>query len=288
MLVAVTTPGARFRQLLAGEPFLAGDCYSALTARIVQDIGYPAAYMGGHSTGMMHYAIPDYGVFTPTEMIEIAGRVAEAIDIPLVVDADEAGENVASVHRTIQRYERAGLAGVHIEDEIDPKHSPWDGPLLAIPDMQARIEAAVQARASDDFVIMVRTNEFQVSNGGGSGSLEEAVKRGVAYREAGADAYIPTFASEEQVRELAAEVKIPLGDYQALLPGHQFSLFTGYGVAAAAHTHYEMARYVFEHGTRPGDLRGVPNKNWLTRQSTYDDVVRRWATRTGRPVRTVP
>jgi 2-methylisocitrate lyase-like PEP mutase family enzyme len=284
----VKTPGAKFRELLAGEPFLAGDCYSALTARIVQDVGYPAAYMGGHSTGMMHYAIPDYGVFTPTEMIEIAGRVAEAIDIPLVVDADEAGDNIASVHRTIQRFERAGLAGVHIEDEVDPKHSPWDGPLLPIPDMQARIEAAVKARSSDDFVIMVRTNEFQVANAGGSGSLDEAIKRGVAYVEAGADAYITTFATEDQVRQIGAEVKVPLGDYQALLPGHQFSLFTGYGVAAAAHVHYEMARYVFEHGTRPEDLQGVPNKSWLTRQPDYDEVVLRWANRTGRPVRNLP
>jgi 2-methylisocitrate lyase-like PEP mutase family enzyme len=288
MLRAVTTPGARFRELLAGEPFLAGDCYSALTARIVQDIGYPAAYMGGHSTGMMHYAIPDYGVFTTTEMIEIAGRVAEAIDIPLVVDADEAGDSIAAVHRTIQRFERAGLAGVHIEDEVDPKHSPWDGPLLPVPDMQARIEAAVKARSSDDFVIMVRTNEFQVENAGGSGSLDEAIKRGVAYVEAGADAYITTFATEDQVRQIAAEVKIPLGDYQALLPGHQFSLFTGYGVAGAAQVHYEMARYVFEHGTRPEDLRGVPNKSWLTRQPDYDEVIVRWAERTGRPVRTLP
>ena len=94
---------------------------------------------------MMHYAVPDYGVFTSTEMIEIAGRVAEAIDIPLVVDADEAGESVASVHRAIRRYEHAGLAGVHIEDEVDPKHSVWDGPLLPITDLQARVETAVNA-----------------------------------------------------------------------------------------------------------------------------------------------
>ena len=287
-LLFMTTPGARFRELLAGEPFLTGDCYSALTARVVQDIGFPAAYMGGHSTGMMHHAIPDYGVFTPTEMIEVASRVAEAIDIPLVVDADEAGEHVASVHRSIQRYERAGLAGVHIEDEVDPKHSPWDSPLLPIPDMQARIEAAVKARRSDDFVIMVRTNEFQVANGGGTGSLEEAITRGVAYVEAGADAYIPTFATEEQLGEIAAEVKIPLGGYQALLPGLQFSLFTGYGVLAAVRAHYETARHVFEHGVLPEGVWSMPNKEWLTRQGVYDDVIRRWAERTGRPVRTLP
>src|SRR2546426_855636 len=127
------TPGARFRELLAGPPFIAADCYSGLTARIVQDIGFPAAYMGGHSTSMMHYAV----------------RGAEAIEIPLVVEADEAGESVASVHRAIRRYERAGLAGVHIEDEIDPKHSVWDGPLLPIPALQARVETAVNARRTD-------------------------------------------------------------------------------------------------------------------------------------------
>ena len=87
----MTSPGARFRELLAGPPFVAADCYSGLTARVVQEVGFPAAYMGGHSTSMMAFGIPDYGVFTSTEMVEIAGRVADAIEIPLVCDADEAG-----------------------------------------------------------------------------------------------------------------------------------------------------------------------------------------------------
>ena len=240
------TPGARFRELLAGPPFIAADCYSGLTARIVEDVGFPAAYMGGHSTSMMHYAIPDYGVFTSTEMIEIAGRVAEAIDIPLVVDADEAGESVASVHRAIRRYERAGLAGVHIEDEIDPKHSVWDGPLLPIPDLQARVETAVNARRSDDFVIIVRSNEFQVDNGGGTGSLDEMIRRAVAAAEAGADAFIPTFADEQQLAAIAAEVDLPLGGYQSLIPGLQFTLFTGWGVAGAADAHRRIATHIFD------------------------------------------
>src|SRR5947207_1189480 len=207
------TPGARFRELLAGPPFIAADCYSGLTARIVQDVGFPAAYMGGHSTSMMHYAIPDYGVFTSTEMIDIAGRVAEAIDIPLVVDADEAGESVASVYRAVRRFERAGLAGVHIEDEIDPKHAVWDGPLISIDELKARVETAVNARRSDDFVIIVRSNEFQVDNGGGTGSLEDMIRRAAVAAEAGADAFVPTFAGEQQLASIAAEVDLPLGGY---------------------------------------------------------------------------
>jgi 2-methylisocitrate lyase-like PEP mutase family enzyme len=93
----------KLRSLMAGEPFMAAECYSALSARIVEEVGFPAAYMGGHGTSMMHFAIPDNGVFTPTEMIEQAGRVAEAISIPLIIDADQCGETVADVYRSIQR-----------------------------------------------------------------------------------------------------------------------------------------------------------------------------------------
>lgn len=282
------TPGARFRELLAGPPFIAADCYSGLTARVVQDVGFPAAYMGGHSTSMMHYAIPDYGVFTSTEMIDIARRVVEAIEIPLIADADEADESVASVHRAIHRYELAGLAGVHIEDEVHPKHAVWDGPLLPIADFTARIEAAVHARRSADFVIIVRSNEFQVENGGGTGSLDEMIKRARAAAEAGADAFIPTFADEQQLAAIAAEVELPLGGYQALVPGLQFTLFTGWGVAAAAHAHRRIATHIFEHGTLPADYGGDFDRRRLTDQTEYDEVIRRWAERTGRPTRRLP
>jgi 2-methylisocitrate lyase-like PEP mutase family enzyme len=282
------TPGARFRELLAGEPFIAADCYSGLTARIVEEVGFPAAYMGGHSTSMMAYAFPDYGLFTSTEMIEIAGRVAEAIDIPLVVDADEAGESVASVHRAIRRFERAGLAGVHIEDEIDPKHSVWDGPLLPLDDLFARVDTAVNARRSDDFVIIVRSNEFQVSNGGGSGSLDEMISRAKVAVEAGADAFVPTFATEAQLSAIAAEVSLPLGGYQALIPGLQFTLFTGWGVAAAAHAHKRIAEHILQHGDLPADYGGDFERRLLTKQTEYDEIVSRWAQRTGRPLRQLP
>ena len=189
-----------------------------------------------------------------------------------------------------RRFERAGLAGVHIEDEVDPKHSPWDGPLLpdrrnAGPDRGGR----EGPRRSDDFVIMVRTNEFQVANGGGNGSLEGPIKRGVAYAEAGADALHPDVRDEEQVREIAAEVQHSRSaDTRRCFLALQFSLFTGYGVVAAAHAHYEMARHVFEHGTLPERPGRHSQQEWLTRQPDYDDVIVRWARRTGRPVRTLP
>src|SRR5580658_2997108 len=108
----MTTPRQLLWALMNGDqPFIAADCYSALTARVVEHVGFKAAYMGGHATGMMHYAVPDCGVLTPTEMIGQSARVAETISIPLVVDADQAGESVADVYRSVGRYERSGVAG---------------------------------------------------------------------------------------------------------------------------------------------------------------------------------
>ena len=282
------TPGRTLRQLFAGRPFIAADCYSALTARIVERVGFPAAYMGGHATGMMHYAIPDNGVLTPTEMIEQAARVAEAISIPLVVDADQAGESVADVYRSAGRYSHAGVAGIHIEDEMAPKHSPFDGPLLPIPDMQARIAAAVDGRRDSDFVVIVRTDELYSVGGGGGGSLDEAIQRGVAYAEAGADAFLPTFATPEQIEAIAAEVAIPICAYGPLVPHVQCSLFTGFGTAAAARVHHELATYLFEHGEIPPDAAAFPDKDVLIDQGPYDSLVAEWATRTGRPLRPAP
>src|SRR5262249_54158075 len=160
-----------------------------------------------------------------------ASRVAEAVDIPIIVDADQVGESVADVHRNIPRYERAGVAGVHMEDEITPKHSTFDGPLMSIVDMQARITAATEARPASDFLIIARCDEFYNVGGGGSGSLDEAIRRGIAYAEAGADAFLPTMATDDQITAIAAEVPIPLAGFGKLTKGLAFSLFTGWGTS---------------------------------------------------------
>jgi 2-methylisocitrate lyase-like PEP mutase family enzyme len=274
--------------LLKGEPFLAADCFSPLTGRILQQIGFKAAYMGGHATSMMNLAIPDFGVFTTTEMIELSGRVAEAIDIPLIVDADQAGESIVELYRTIKRYVRVGVAAVHIEDEIAPKHAAWDGPLLPIEDMAARIAAATEARPDPDFVIIVRTDELYREGGGGTGSLDEAIRRGVAYAQAGADVFLPTFATEEQFERIAQEVPIPIAGYGKLLKGMQLGLGGG-STAIAAAAVYKAMTYFYEHGEIPREaMEGLPDAAELMDQPLYDNVVRRWAQATGRPLRPAP
>lgn len=276
----------QLRTLLAGAPFVAADCYSALTARILQDVGFPAAYMGGHATGMMHYAIPDDGSLTPTEMIDQAARVAEAVEIPLIVDADQGGETVADVHRTIRLLGRAGVAGVHMEDEIPPKHSTWDGPLMSTADMQARIRAALDARVDDDFVVIARCDELHAETGGGSGSLDETIRRGVAYAEAGADLFLPTFATPEQIAAMVAEVPIPLAGFGSLVPHLACALATGWGTASAARVHRQWATHLRDHGELPPEAFDFPGKEDTIRQPEHERVVTDWATATGRSLRT--
>jgi 2-methylisocitrate lyase-like PEP mutase family enzyme len=276
------------RSLIAsGKPFIAADCYSALTGRIVEQAGFPAAYMGGHATGMMHYAVPDNGVLTTTEMIDQAGRVAEAISIPLVVDADQLGESVADVHRSVRRYEKAGVAGIHMEDELTPKHSTFDGPLMPVADMQARISAAADARRDKDFILIARCDEFYEVGGGGSGSLEEAIRRGVAYGEAGADAFLPTMATPEQIAEIAKQVSIPVGCFGPIMGGCTFSLYTGWGTASAANAHQRWAAHLMQHGELPPEAYEFPNKPSYISQGEYDTIIETWAKRTGRPTRTL-
>src|ERR1700761_732737 len=186
-------PGETLRALIdKGEHFVAGDTFSALTGRIVEYVGFPAAYLGGHACSAFHYAVPDNGVFSQVEQIEQAARIAHAIDIPLIADADTLGETVADAYHFTRRYIQQGIAGFHVEDERNPKHSKLVNGLWSIEDQQARIDAARRAQrdSGQDFVIIARCDELYTSEagGGGGGSMEEAIMRGHAYMEAGADA----------------------------------------------------------------------------------------------------
>jgi len=177
------------------------------------------------------------------------------------------------------------VAGVHIEDEIPPKHSAWDGPLLPIADMQARIRAATDGRVDDDFLIIIRSDELYDVGAGGTGSLDEAIRRGVAYAEAGADVYLPTMATAEQVAAIAAEVPVPIAAYGTPVPGLAFTLSTGWGTASAARLHRQWATELMRNGELPPEAFEFPGKPEAIRQADHDRVVEAWAMSTGRPLR---
>ena len=285
------TPGKTLRALIdKGEHFVAGDAYCAIAGRIVQYVGFKAAYLGGHACSAFHYAVPDNGVFSQVEQIEQASRIANVMDIPLIADADTLGETVADAYHFTRRYIQQGIAGFHVEDERNPKHSKYVNGLWSIEDQQARIDAAVRARRDmgQDFVIIARCDELYASEmgGGGTGNMDEAIKRGHAYAEAGADVlfYPPR---PDWVPELVKAMgsRIPLATMGFDVPGTAFNMSTGWGWTTAAANHLKMARELMETGKVTSANFNFPEKYELIGHPLYDGLIEEWANKTGRKSR---
>jgi 2-methylisocitrate lyase-like PEP mutase family enzyme len=281
------TQAQKLRELLnSGEHFIAADVYSALTGRIVERVGFNAAYLGGHACSAFHYAMPDIGIFSQVEQIEQAARIAAAIEIPLIADADTLGETVADAFHFTRRYARAGIAGIHVEDETNPKHASHVGSLLPIPEMQAKLEAAVKGRGDSGLVIIARCDELyaQARGGGGTASLEKAIERGRAYIQAGADALVFPIASPDATAELVKALSAPIVVLGLPIPGTACTLHTGWGWLGAAQLHLSRATQLFETGKVDMDPN-LDGKNALIEQDLYDELIRDWARKTGRPLR---
>lgn len=155
----------------------------ALAARLVALEGFEAVYMTGFGTSLTRLGMPDVGLLTETEMVDNAARIVDASDLPVVADADTGYGNPINTRRTIRDYEKAGVAGVHVEDQVWPKRCGHLAGKRVIPaaEMAAKIKAACDARHDPDFVIIARTDAIAVEG------LEAAIERGERYREAGAD-----------------------------------------------------------------------------------------------------
>ena len=177
-------PTTRFRTLLS-QPgcVVAPGVADALAARLVALEGFDAVYMTGFGTSLTRLGAPDVGLLTATEMVENATRIVDASGLPVIADADTGYGNPINVRRTIRDYERAGVAGVHIEDQTWPKRCGHLAGKRVIPtaEMVAKIKAACDARVDADFTIIARCDAIAVEG------LESALERGARYREAGAD-----------------------------------------------------------------------------------------------------
>ena len=192
---------ARLRALLdSGQTIVAPGAFDPLAARLVEEAGFPAVYMTGFGTSAALLGRPDVGLLTMTEMAGNAGRIAACVDIPVIADADTGYGNPLNVIRTVGAYEAAGVAGIHIEDQVAPKKcGHMEGKLVIAPqEMAEKIRAAVEARAQPEFVIIARTDARAVEG------LERALERGRLYREAGADVlFIEAVLSEQEAEEAA-------------------------------------------------------------------------------------
>ncbi|MFM9885469.1 MAG: oxaloacetate decarboxylase [Burkholderiales bacterium] len=178
----------------------------ALNARLVAKHGFGAIYMTGAGTTAVRLGMPDIGLLTMTEMIDNAGRIADASGLPLIADADNGYGGVMNVRRTVQGYERAGVAAIHIEDQVMPKRcGHLMGKQLVPPEeMVAKIKAAIDARTDPDFMIIARTDAIAVEG------FDAALERADRYREAGADILFVEAPNAAQLPALAPRLKAPL------------------------------------------------------------------------------
>ncbi|MGH7798945.1 MAG: isocitrate lyase/PEP mutase family protein [Candidatus Binatia bacterium] len=196
------------KQLLRRDQLLvAPGCFDGLSARLVEEAGFEAAYLSGGAVARS-MGIPDLGLVTMSETIERAAQVVSAVKLPIIADADTGYGNAVNLVRTVREFERIGVAAIHIEDQITPKRcGHLDGKeVISLGEMEKKLEAALGARADSDFCIIARTDARGVHG------LDDAIARARAFAKLGVDAiFVEAPQSEEELAEIPRRIPdVPL------------------------------------------------------------------------------
>ncbi len=197
-------------RLTSGPMIVAPGIYDAYGARFVEQAGFEAVYMTGNGVSASLLGRPDVGLIDLTLIASHARRVAACVDIPLICDADTGYGNAVNVRRTVEEFEAAGVAAIHLEDQVSPKRCgqlPGARPVIELGEAVGKIEAAVAARRDPDFIIIARTD---AASGLG---LDEAIRRAQAFRKAGADVIFVELKSSplmlDDLKRVTASVDAP-------------------------------------------------------------------------------
>jgi len=200
--------GRDFRSLLRkGKIIVAPGATDAWVAKIIEGAGFKTVYVTGAGVANTLIGIPDLGLVTMTEMVEKASSITDSVSVPVISDADTGYGNALNVRRTVQEFERAGVAGIHIEDQVFPKKCGHFQGKSVIPceEMVKKIEAAIDARKDPDFVIIARTDSRSVEG------IHKAIDRGRAYAKAGADmVFVEAPQSRRELELIAKSIDVPL------------------------------------------------------------------------------
>jgi methylisocitrate lyase len=271
----MTSPAARLRELIRGGCVAMPGVFNAAMGRLVERSGFDALYISGAGLCNATAGVPDIGLLTLTEVAQLAGYVARAVKIPAIVDADTGFGGPENAARTIEEFERAGLAGCHIEDQEFPKRCGHlaGKALVETEDMNEKIAAAAAAKRDKDFLLIARTDARAVE------SFAKAVERAQSYLAAGADAIFPeALQGREEFRDFAKEVKAPLVANMTefgkspLLSLNQLADL-GYRMVIYPQTVFRVS--MFAAGQMLRDLKKTgTQESWLdrmqTRQELYD------------------
>jgi len=259
----------KLRELIARPGVLmAPGVADALNAKLVQRHGFEVVYMTGAGTTAVRLGMPDVGLLTMTEMIDNAARIADSSGLPLIADADNGYGGVLNVRRTIQGYERAGAAAVHLEDQVIPKRCGHlaGKQLVPVEEMTAKVRAAADARSDPDFVLIARTDAIAVEG------FDAALERAARYREAGADVLFVEAPSKEQLPHIAPRLKAPLlynmatsgktpflGKEEIERLGFKIIIYPNWMMLAAIKAASQVLATLKETGTIAGIARDLPS-----------------------------
>ena len=250
----------RLKALLdAGELIVAPGVFDMVSAKLADRLGFKALYMTGYGVSLSDLGLPDAGLATYSDMVGRASIIAQGTGTPLIADADTGYGGLLNVRHTVRGYEAAGVQGIQLEDQEMPKkcgHTP-NRRVVPAQDMVRKIEVAVQARRSDDTLIIARTDARA-----GLG-LDEAIARGRAYRKAGADVvFVEAPESEDEFKRVGQEIDAPLlanmvpTGKSPMLPaqrlrelGFRIAIYPTAGLASACAAMQRTYAYLREHGS---------------------------------------
>jgi methylisocitrate lyase len=280
------TKAARLRELIKQGSVLLPGVPNAAMARQVERAGFDAVYVSGAGMANATAGVPDIGLLTLTEVAKLAGYVANAVEIPAIVDADTGFGGPENVARTIRELERVGLAGCHIEDQEFPKRCGHlaGKSLVDVEEMVGKIKAAVLARCDPDFMIIARTDARGVED------LDQTIERAQRYLEAGADAIFPeALQSADEFKAFAREVKAlllanmtefgksPLLSFQDLAGlGYRMVIFPMSAFRVSMKANEEFLRALKKRGTQSDWLDKMQTRKELYDLLDYDPAAEEW------------
>lgn len=200
--------GARLRELLARDgAIICPGAVSPLFATLAERAGFDAVYATGAGISNAWLGLPDLGLMGMSELLAVSGRIAQAVEVPVIADVDTGYGNVLNVTRTVREFERAGVAAVQIEDQLNPKRCGHfdDKTVASVGEMTERVLAAVEGRQDPDLVVIARTDALATEG------LHSAIARAQHYAALGADmVFVEAPTSVEDLRVVAREIQVPM------------------------------------------------------------------------------
>jgi len=281
----------RLKSILARRAAtLAPGAANALFARVIEDLGFDLVYVSGAGIANMQLGMPDIGLTTLTEIVDTVAAIADVVALPLLVDADTGFGNALNMRRTVRMLERAGAAGVQIEDQIFPKkcgHFAGKS-VIPLPEMLQRIRAAVDCRHDQDFQIVARTDARAIEG------LEAAIARAHAFIAAGADAtFVEAPLEEAELARIARELPAPqlanivfggltpdVGQAKLAAMGFSLVLYANASLQAALKASHDVLAALKRDGSLHAvadKLASFPERQRTVAKATFDALEERYA-----------